>query len=205
MVSTGTASEATADRGRLPAATSDRRQVARWWQEWPRANIGVPAGGDWMDVVDVDRHRSGTGIRGARTRPVGRADQRMGRNRAEASTSTTPLTRRARRGRARWGEAQVDFRGVGSYVLVPPSRVVTVDGEVGGYALIAVGSDPQPIDGDGLRAFLRPRPARSARFGSAAALPTSTLGSTPATPTMRPPKPTPMTASSSPAIATPST
>ncbi len=36
-------------------ATTDRGQVAAWWQRWPRANIGLTTGpGSGWYVVDLD-------------------------------------------------------------------------------------------------------------------------------------------------------
>lgn len=35
-------------------ATTDQRRIARWWDRWPEANIGVPTGNGGADVVDVD-------------------------------------------------------------------------------------------------------------------------------------------------------
>jgi hypothetical protein len=40
------------------AATTDEMQIVRWWQRWPEANIGIPAGPHFV-VVDVDVHKGG--------------------------------------------------------------------------------------------------------------------------------------------------
>ena len=39
-------------------ATSDDRQIARWWSRWPEANIGMPTGrSSAVEVVDIDGRR----------------------------------------------------------------------------------------------------------------------------------------------------
>lgn len=39
-------------------ASGDLEVVARWWQRWPMANIGVPAGDNGLAILDIDpRHR----------------------------------------------------------------------------------------------------------------------------------------------------
>lgn len=43
-------------------ATTDQRRIARWWDRWPEANIGLPTGNGSVDVVDVDLHPSGSGF-----------------------------------------------------------------------------------------------------------------------------------------------
>ena len=35
-------------------ATSDREQIIKWWKANPNANIGLPAGGNRLVVLDVD-------------------------------------------------------------------------------------------------------------------------------------------------------
>ena len=43
----------------LNAATIDRNQIQRWWNDWPAANIGIPTGAaNDLVVVDVD-HAAG--------------------------------------------------------------------------------------------------------------------------------------------------
>lgn len=47
----------------LTDAASDPGIVDRWWAMWPEANIGMPAGGNGLAVIDVDpRHRGGDTI-----------------------------------------------------------------------------------------------------------------------------------------------
>ncbi len=148
-------------------ATSHARAVARWWRRWPEANIGLPTG-KHMEVVDVDRRASGSGfvaLQHARA---------AGLTGGWACIVRTPshglhLYYPAEPGRPQrsWAEpgAHVDFRGTGGYVLVPPSQVVTADGQRRGYQLIATGRDARPVDASALRRLLRPppRPSRPSR------------------------------------------
>ncbi len=148
-------------------ATCDRGQVARWWRRWPDANVGLATGAK-VEVVDVDHRPAGSGfVALERARTAGLTDGwaavvRTPSRGLHLYYPTTPgRTQRS------WAEpgAHVDFRGTGGYVLVPPSRVVTTDGERCGYELIALGRDTRPVDAAALRRLLHPheppRPAAS--------------------------------------------
>lgn len=44
----------------LKNATSDRQQLAAWWQQWPQANIAVATGeGNGIVVIDIDKDKGG--------------------------------------------------------------------------------------------------------------------------------------------------
>jgi hypothetical protein len=48
-------------RNGLNVATTDESQVRRWWQHWPRANVGIRTGAaSGLVVVDVDPAHGGT-------------------------------------------------------------------------------------------------------------------------------------------------
>ena len=69
-------------------------------------------------------------------------------------------------------DAHIDFRGAGGYVLVPPSQVVTTDGQRRGYEPVATGRAIRPVDAVALRRLLRPRrppgpaPSRATAWGA---------------------------------------
>ncbi|GAB3033990.1 bifunctional DNA primase/polymerase [Parafrigoribacterium mesophilum] len=143
-------------------ATTDVRQVRRWWDRWPNANIGMPTGGTGFNVVDVDRHPSGSGFAHLeRARRKGLLDGWAFIVRTPSGGLHFYYPAAPNRPRNSWGvaDAHVDFRGTGGYVVTPPSRIVTSASNSGGYEVIAVGRDPRFVDGDTLRAFLRPPPA----------------------------------------------
>nr|WP_255443633.1 bifunctional DNA primase/polymerase [Tessaracoccus sp. MC1679] len=151
-------------------ATTDQRRIARWWDRWPEANIGVPTGNGGADVVDVDCHPSGSGFA-----PLDRA-RRAGLVDGWACVVRTPsgglhfyYPADARRSQASWsvGEAHIDFRGTGGYVLIPPSRIVASDNGSVGYELVVTGRGLHPLDAVALREFIQPRrPSRRAMSGA---------------------------------------
>lgn len=113
-------------RGKIPLtangfknATTDLEQIAAWWQQWPDANIGTPTG-ITFDVVDID------GTAGLRTMYSGAVPL--------VDTLTVlgvALTARdggrhlyvpaSGRGNKAALYPAVDYRGVGGYVVAPPS------------------------------------------------------------------------------------
>lgn len=141
-------------------ATTDLRQIQRWWHRAPEANIGI-ATGRGIDVLDVDVHALGNGF--ARLRLLHRSGQISGWAQAVRSPSggvhlyypTAPG--RELRSWSR-GTANLDFRGLGGYIIAPPSAALTERG-VRRYEVIARGRAPRPIDADTIRELLTPPPA----------------------------------------------
>ena len=143
-------------------ATTDHGQLAEWWRRWPQANIGLVTG-EQVDVVDVDRRPSGSGfVSLERVRAAGLVDGWAGIVRTPSQGLHLYDPTQPGRPQRSWAEpgAHVDFRGTGGYVLVPPSCVVTSDGERRGYRLIAAGHDPRSVDAAAMRRVLRPPPRR---------------------------------------------
>jgi hypothetical protein len=106
-------------------ATTDTDQIARWWREWPEANVGLATGEVY--VIDVDQH----GIDGeiAFAAAVGRlgelpptVEQRTGSGGRQLffSWSHPTIELRNRAGAGGLGEG-VDTRGAGGFVVLPPS------------------------------------------------------------------------------------
>ncbi|BFU46758.1 bifunctional DNA primase/polymerase [Krasilnikovia sp. MM14-A1004] len=100
----------------LTDATLDPRRIALWWSRWPDANVGLRTG-VIMDVADVDsvvgwhglRHLLGDAI------PAG-PRVRTGGGGWHLWFAPTGYGNRVRL------LPGVDWRGVGGYVLAPPSR-----------------------------------------------------------------------------------
>ena len=160
-------------------ATRDPEQVDVWWRRWPAANIGLPTGrrddqlaggGGGFDVLDIDVHPSGSGFPAlARARRAGLVDgfACLVRTPSGGLHLYYPVT--GEHGQQSWAlpTRHVDFRGLGGYVIAPPSRVLTASGRHCGYTLIATGRDPHPSDASALRHLLAPppQPGRSGQGG----------------------------------------
>lgn len=143
-------------------ATTDHGPLAAWWRRWPGANLGLPTGMR-VEVVDVDRRPAGSGfvaLERARTAGLVEGWAAVVRTPSQGLHLYYPAQPCSQQ--RSWAEphAHVDFRGAGGYVLVPPSRVVTSDGERRGYRLIATGHERRPVDAAALRRLLAPPPRR---------------------------------------------
>ncbi|MGJ0203560.1 bifunctional DNA primase/polymerase [Leucobacter sp. gxy201] len=140
-------------------ASTDLARVRRWWWRTPEANIGI-ATGTGFDVLDVDVHAIGTGFKVLRT--LQREDFIGGWGQAVRSPSggvhfyypSDPD--REQRSWSR-GTSHMDFRGVGGYIIAPPSRIATGHG-LRRYEVIAHGRTPRLFDADAIRALLTPPP-----------------------------------------------
>ena len=100
-------------------ATIDAAQITAWWQRWPDANIGI-ATGLTVDVADLD------GWAGADAwAAVEGAPPRLGvvvTPRSEGGGRHIYLPTTGQGNRAHMLPS-VDYRGVGGYVVAPPSVV----------------------------------------------------------------------------------
>ena len=100
----------------LTDATTDPRRIEMWWARWPEANVGLRTG-IVMDVADVDteegRHALHHLVGGAL--PVG-PQVRSGAGGWHLWFRPTGYGNRVRL------LPGVDWRGVGGYVVAPPSR-----------------------------------------------------------------------------------
>jgi hypothetical protein len=149
-------------------ATTDPRQVATWWRRWPTANIGLPTGGvSGVDVVDVDQKPDGSGFAAFdRARRAELVPGWLALVRTPSGGMHAYFPALADRPQSSWqaARARVDFRGVGGYVIAPPSMVDVAAGLPGRYELVASAcADAAPVDAAALRTFLDPRPQSSFR------------------------------------------
>lgn len=98
-------------------ATTDRERIHRWWRTTPQANIGMPTGQQW-DVIDVDGppgYASLADLKDAGLLPpvLARAwTPRGGQHLYVAPTGD---------GNAASVKPGLDYRGLGGYVVLPPS------------------------------------------------------------------------------------
>ncbi|WP_087485374.1 bifunctional DNA primase/polymerase [Brachybacterium massiliense] len=145
-------------------ATTDLGQVEAWWRRFPHANIGIPTGAaSGLVVVDVDVH--GTNGYDA----LNRADQAglvagwkfLVRSPTGGLHLYYPAADEMEQRSWQAGNAGIDFRGDGGYIVAPPSLRV-IDGATVPYRITEVGTDPaHPLDAGRLRRFLEPpRPPR---------------------------------------------
>jgi hypothetical protein len=103
-------------RNGLHDATTDPDQLARWWQRWPHANIGLVTG-ELADVLDVDGPTGQVALRRWATQHQLHLDGplvRTGSGRHHYLAATGAGNRAALL-------EGVDWRGRGGYVVAPPS------------------------------------------------------------------------------------
>jgi hypothetical protein len=99
----------------LTDATTDEETIRRWWTMWPEANVGI-AVPDSHVVVDVDVVEATSALDGRElpttaTARTGRGWQFLYRTMRPVRPTVGALP-------------HVDIRGVGSYVVAPPSQHV---------------------------------------------------------------------------------
>jgi len=104
----------------LHDATTDPATITEWWRRWPGANIGVPTGYAF-DVIDIDP--AGVDWWYRHGQPDGPLPDIHGTVSTPRVTGwhlyVEPTGMRNKTGLA----PGVDYRGMGGYVLVPPSRL----------------------------------------------------------------------------------
>lgn len=158
------------------SATTDKRQVVRWWQRTPNANIGIPTGrASGLVVVDVDVHRTGDGYRNfSKVTELGLTGRwawmvRTPSGGMHAYFGATPGVEQRS-----WAmpSRHIDFRGDGGYIIAPPSAVINTDGSTKAYELISSGARPGTVDSTALKHLLAPpKPPRLQTLPPASSLP----------------------------------
>lgn len=150
----------------LHDATTDRNQVNAWWTDHPAANVGLRTG-IAFDVVDLDGPEARTAIRELRgDRPLVAPTVRTPHGH-HLYFATTGLGNRA------GVLPKVDVRGMGGYVVAPPSKVADA-----AYRWSKPLRFPLPAMPDWLAEVVRPKvvevrplqlsPERSTAYGRAA-------------------------------------
>ncbi len=108
------------------AATTDATQIARWWQKWPRANIGAAMGGaQRLVVVDVDPKSGGNAS--LHDLAAAHGDEWLNTLHVETGSRGShfyffyPETVELRNSASKIAPG-IDIRGEGGQVILPPSR-----------------------------------------------------------------------------------
>lgn len=120
--------------GGVTMATTDAAKIRQWWERFPRANIGLDAGGAGFMVFDFDPgsdkaafaktiggEAPETGLRARTPRGGDHWYYQLG----DGETVPMFTAKNQKRGEPKFS-AHVDVRSFHSYVLLPPSR--TADG-----------------------------------------------------------------------------
>lgn len=138
-------------------ATTDENKIKEWWKRWPQAGIGLATGGvSGVWVLDVD------GEKGQRS--IAEFELECDASIPRTLTARTPSERSAHhffschpRGSPRSGVGilpNVDIRGDGGYVILPPSECINKQGRMGFYAWINRDDPLNPEESDCVMAIL---------------------------------------------------
>lgn len=114
--------------GGVHLATCDGAKVLAWWQRWPDANIGLPAGANGLAMIDVDPGHGGDDTLAtlAAWCTEKHGIDLMATHAVRSGSGGLHLYFRDRLGdvkstRRAFGAPGVDTRGRGGYVVAPPS------------------------------------------------------------------------------------
>lgn len=153
-------------------ATTDLKQIRRWWRRTPTANLAVPTGQATVDVLDVDVRPNGSGY--AAFNDLKRGGLLTGYSRVIGTPSGGMHVYFAGTDQpsSRLPEHHLDLKAAGGYILVPPSVVAG-----GRYTVVRrSGAAPTPLDWTAVRGRL----TREAQTAEQGARPTrNRLGSAP--------------------------
>jgi len=146
-------------------ASTDEAQIRAWWKRWPNANLAVPTGRPGWDVLDVDVRASGSGLPALRNLDDAGLLSGVLKQVRTPSGGLHLYFVGTETGNGSMPKVHLDFRGLGGYVLVPPSYVVT-ETYKGTYE--EIGRYPQewpvPLDWEACKRLLqpvrKPRPSR---------------------------------------------
>ncbi|HYO19013.1 MAG TPA: bifunctional DNA primase/polymerase [Dermatophilaceae bacterium] len=140
-------------------ATTDPDTVRRWWSATPSANIATPTGHPGFDVLDVDVRPDGNGWAGLhRAHASGLLAGWIRAVRTPSGGLHLHYPGTEQRNGSLRGQ-HLDFRGLGGYVLLPPSIVRTPLG-TRPYELTVTRDHPgEPLDWTAVTSLLSPPPA----------------------------------------------
>jgi hypothetical protein len=150
-------------------ASTDCALIEQWWGRWPNANIGVATGPGAIDVLDVDTKHNGRGLELAeQARNAGLLSGWTGVVETPSGGLHIWFPPSGNGGGAIGKRRDLEVKGAGGYVLMPPSYVIARDehGAViyeGVYRLTKVRDGGAPLDWQAVKDLLVPRPVMELR------------------------------------------
>lgn len=178
----------------LKNATTNEDQIRAWWRRWPNAMIGLPAGDNGLLVLDFDpRIDEDTGEVFTLKRLKADTEAMIGGALPASLASMTQsegvhlIYRQPREGEPIRNRGNlprhVDVRGMGGYIVAPPSVLYREDGSEGRYRWIEGRQDVDPVDPpQALLEVLRERRGRSPAKGAGGGPPPTAFPSPPSRP-----------------------
>lgn len=106
----------------LKSASTDRKIIKKWWKRWPDANIGIRTGKDSFIAIDIDLPDGPNSLKAVELK-YGKlpktVKQRTGGGGVQLFFKPPDVEIKNSSGKI---APNIDVRGEGGYVLVPPSR-----------------------------------------------------------------------------------
>jgi hypothetical protein len=136
-------------------ATTRHKQIQDWWRSEPRSNVAVATGKPGPDVVDVDKHKEGSGFAAFnQLKQAGLVRDPMAIVRTPSGGFHAYYKGTEQRNGHIPG-VYVDFRSQGGYVVAPPS---TIAGRT--YEVAQKQASGDTFDWAAARQLLDPQPER---------------------------------------------
>jgi len=137
-------------------ATTDPDRIASWWSRNPGRNVAIATGDPGPDVLDVDRHETGSGFAAvSRLKRAGLLPEPLAWVRTP-SGGVHAYYRGTQQRNGHLAAEHLDYRGRGGYVVAPPS---TVGGRQ--YEIVSHQPSDATFDWGAARQLLDPQPERT--------------------------------------------
>ena len=137
-------------------ASTDHRQIQKWFRDFPDRNIGVATGTPGPDVLDVDQHPDGSGFGSYhRLRAEGLVPDAAALIRTPSGGMHAYFTGTQQRSGS-LPDHHIDYRAWGGYIVAPPSAIWTRDRQMRPYEVVSHQPSAATFDWDAARRFLQP-------------------------------------------------
>jgi len=145
--------KAPATRHGFQDATTDPERIRSWWRAAPGRNVAIATGTPGPDVLDVDRHKDGSGYAALRRlHREGLVPDGIALVRTPSAGLHAYFTGSGQRS-GHLAAHHLDFRSHGGYVVAPPS---TVGGRP--YVVVRHHASDATFDWNAARQLLNPQP-----------------------------------------------